>query len=195
MSGLAAAGTQRSSPSAVRQAGIVSPRLFHTGTHGPALAADFNNTTPGATTEIYVAEMLVHLPCFSTGAAIFNGSDVTDNVKIALYDATGQIIASTASTAGSGADAAQLVPWAWEFVTDKTTKTASVRPIELRAGTYFLAVDYAGTTSRFQTFVAGSFGAGKITGTVFATAFLTTSLTITPPVTFTTVLGPVISLY
>lgn len=175
--------------------GLVSPRCFHTGTQGAALAADFNNTTPGATTEIYVAEMQVFFPCVSTGAAIFNGSDVTDNVKIGLFDVTGQLIVSTASTAGSGTDAYQLVPWAWEFVTSKTTATAISGPIYLSPGTYFIGTDYAGTTSRFQTFAVGCFGAGKITGAVFATAMISTSLTITPPVTFTTILGPVVSLY
>lgn len=191
-----AAASQLTRPSA-RRYPLASPRLFHTGTHGPALAADFNNTTPGANTEIYVAEMLVHLPCFTRGAAIFNGSDVTDNVKIGLYDASGKIICSTASTAGSGTDAVQLVAWAWEFLTSPTTPTATAvtLPIELPAGTYYIGVDFASTTSRFQTFVAGSFGAGKITGAVFSTGMISTSLTIAPPTTFTTILGPVVSLY
>lgn len=139
--------------------------------------------------------MLVHLPCFSTGAAIFNGSDVTDNVKIGLYDAQGQIVASTLSTTGAGADAVQKVPWAYEFLTSKTLATAIVGPVELPAGTYFIGIDFASTTSRFQTFVAGSFGAGKISGAVFSTAMISTSLNIAPPTTFTTVLGPVVSLY
>lgn len=191
----AAAAAHRSSPTAIRQSGIASPRLFHTGTHGPALAADFNNTTPGATTEIYVAEMLVHLPCFTTGAAVFNGSDATDNQKVALYNRYGQIIAATADTQSSGTDSIQLLPWAKEFQTSLTAGTTITGPVEIPAGTYYLALDFDGTTSRFQTFVAGSFGAGKITGAVYATAFITTSLTITPPTTFTTILGPVISLY
>jgi uncharacterized membrane protein len=190
-----AAAPKLRNPVAVQSAVVASPRMFHTGTHGPALAADFNNTTPGANTEIYVAEMLVHLPCFSTGAAIFNGSDVTDAVKIGLYNKAGQLVCSTASTAGSGTDAVQKVAWAWEFLTSATTATAVTGPVELPAGTYYIGVDFASTTSRFQTFVAGSFGAGKITGAVYATAMISTSLTITPPTTFTTILGPVVSLY
>lgn len=174
---------------------IITARLFHTGSQGAALAADFNNTTPGATTEIYVAEMYVPAPSYWTGLSIFNGSDVTDNVKLGLYDSLGQIIASTASTAGSGADAYQRVPFAWEFITSLTAATAIVAPLILQSGTYFAAVDFAGTTSRFQTFSVGNFGAGKITGAVFATAMISTSLTLAVPTTFTTVLGPVISGY
>lgn len=191
----AAAAAKLSTPSAVRYSGRVSPRLFHTGSSPAQIAADFNNTTPGANTEIYVAEMLVSLPCFSTGASIFNGSDVTDNVKIGLYNSYGQIVCSTVSTAGSGTDAYQNVPWAYEFQTSKTALTAVTGPVELPAGTYFVGVDYASTTSRFQTFVVGSFGAGKISTTVFSTAMISTSLTIAPPTTFTTILGPVVSLY
>ena len=174
---------------------LISPRCIVSGTQGAALAADFNNTTPGATTEIYVSEMFVPVPVFATGLAVFNGSDVTDNVKLGIYDVTGQLIASTASTAGSGVDAYQRVAFAWEFQTSLTAATAITGPVFLSPGTYFVASDYAGTTSRFQTFAVGNFGAGKITGAVFSTAMISTSLTITPPTTFTTVLGPVISLY
>ncbi len=106
-----------------------------------------------------------------------------------------QIIAATAVTTSGTADTVHNIPWAKEFQTSRTAGTSVTGPIEIPAGTYFLAVDFASTTSRFQTFVAGSFGAGKIISAVYATAFITTSLTITPPVTFTTILGPVIALY
>lgn len=180
-------------PSRIRKA--VSPRCMCTGTQGAVASADFNNTTPGANTEIYVSEIMVPFPIASTGAAIFNGSDDTDNKKIAIYDVSGNIIASTAVTTTGTADTYQRMAWALEFITSATTGTAIVGPIYLDPGTYYLAVDYAATTSRFQTFVVGNFGAGKITSAVYATAFISTSLTIAPPTTFTTILGPVISLY
>lgn len=173
----------------------MSPRLCHTGSQGAVATADFNNTTPGANTEIYVAEMAILTPVFSTGAAIFNGSDDTDNKKIAIYDSNGTIIASTAVTTTGTVDVYQRIAWALEFRTVPGVGTAIIGSLRLDPGTYFLAVDFASTTSRFQTFVVGNFGAGKITSAVYATAFITTSLTIAPPVTFTTILGPVISLY
>lgn len=175
--------------------GTVSSRLFHTGTQGAALAADFNNTTPGATTEIYVAEMAVLWPCLTTGAAPFNGSDATDKTQVALFDVNGTILLSTADTQMSGTDAYQRIPWASEFITTPGTATAITKAVLLQPGTYYLAQNFNGTTSRFQTFAVGNFGAGKVTSAVYATAFHTTSLTLALPTTFTTVLGPVISLY
>lgn len=160
-----------------------SPRLCHTGGCPAAAAADFNNSTP-VITEIYLAEVFIPVAMTLTGIAHFNGSDVTDLVKSALFDAAGALIAKTAvaGTQASGTDAYQRVPF---------TATVTVDP-----GTYYVACMYNGTTSRFNTHVTGNFGAGKLTGHVFATAFDTTALTgLTMPTTFTTALGPVATLY
>jgi hypothetical protein len=166
-----------------------SPRMFHTGNQGAQLAADGNNSTP-VTTELYVAELFVPATCFATGIAVFNGSDVTDNVKVALYDSAGNLLRASASTAGSGVDSYQLVP----FATGPTGAAATTVVLPGPA-TYYVGTCYAGTTSRFNTFAVGSFGGGKITGLVFATNFASTALTITPPTTFTTALAPIASLY
>jgi hypothetical protein len=166
-----------------------SPRAFHTGNQGAQLAADGNNSTP-ATTELYVAEMYVPVTCLVTGVGVFNGSDTTDNVKIGLYDVNGVLLRATASTAGGTADSYQRIA----FATDGTGAAATTIVLP-GPGTYYIGTCYAGTTSRFNTFAVGNFGAGKITSLVFATNFASTALTITPPTTFTTALGPIVSLY
>jgi hypothetical protein len=167
-----------------------SPRVFHTGNQGAQLAADGNNSTPGATTELYVAEMFVACTCLVTGVAVFNGSDVTDNVKIGLYDSNGTLLRGTASTAGSGADSYQRVPFATDGAGAAATTILLPGP-----GTYYIGTCYAGTTSRFNTFAVGNFGAAALTGKVFATNFASTALTIAVPTTFTTAVGPIASLY
>lgn len=167
-----------------------SARCWNTGNQGAQLAADGNNSTPGATTELYVCEVYVGATCLVTGIAIFNGSDVTDNIKVGLYDANGVLLRASAATAGAGADSYQRIPFALDGANAAATTIVLPGP-----GTYYVASCYAGTTSRFNTFAVGNFGAGKITGLVYATNFATTALTITPPTTFTTALGPIASLY
>lgn len=168
-----------------------SPRNINTGAQGAQLAADGNNSTP-ATTELYVAEIFVPATVLVTGIAVFNGSDVTDNVKAGLYDVNGTLLRATASTAGSGADSYQRIAFATDGAGAAATTIVLPGP-----GTYYIGTCYAGTTSRFNTFAVGNFGAGKITSLVFATNFAAagTALTITPPTTFTTALGPIAGLY
>jgi hypothetical protein len=168
-----------------------SPRVLNTGNQGAQLAADGNNSTP-VSTELYVAEIFVPFTVTATGIAVFNGSDVTDNVKAAIYDVNGTLLRATASTAGSGTDAYQRVA----FATDGAGAAATTITLPGPA-TYYIATCYASNTSRFNTFAVGNFGAGKITSLVFATNFAAagTALTITPPTTFTTALGPIASLY
>lgn len=185
-------------PAATRSGGLdvgagyrPSPRCWNTGGQGAQLAADGNNSTP-VSTELYVAEIYVGATCLVTGIAVFNGSDVTDNVKVGLYDVNGNLLRATASTAGSGTDAYQRVPFATGPLGAAATTIVLPGP-----GTYFVATCYAAGTSRFNTFAVGNFGAGKLTALVFATNFAAagTALTITPPTTFTTALGPIAGLY
>lgn len=168
--------------------GTISPRLIHTG-GCPALdTAAGNNSTP-VITEIYVAEIFVPAPCYPTGISVFNGSDVTDSVKCGLYDVNGILLAATADTQCTPLDTYQRHPFA------TNASNGAFTSILLLPGTYYIGCIYDGTTSRFNTHAVGSFGAGKLTGHVYATAFNTTALTITPPTTFTTALGPIASLY
>lgn len=177
--------------------GSVSPRLIATGNSPAQLAADGNDSTPVAT-EIYLCELYVPAPVSVRGISVFNGSDVTDNIKAALYDANGVIIASTASTVGAGINAYQNVPFALLFTSVASAISGTSEAFTQRIldpGTYYIGVDYASNTSRYNTHAVGCFGAGKITSAVFATAMITTSLIVTPPVTFTTALGNIASLY
>lgn len=167
---------------------LVPARLFHTGGCPAVDSGAGNNSTP-VITEIYLAEVLVTLPCRVQGIAVFNGSDVTDSVKCGLYNSRGVLLAATADTQCANADTYQR----HAFATDGSNATFT--ELQLRPGTYYIGCIYDGTTSRFNTHAVGSFGAGKLTGHVYATAFNTTALTVTVPTTFTTALGPIASLY
>lgn len=169
-----------------------SARNINTGAQGAQLAADGNNSTP-VVTELYVAELYVPATVLTTGVGVFAGSVWSDNFKVGLYDAAGILLRATASTAGNTtADAYQRVAWATDGAGAAATTLVLIGP-----GTYFLGLCLDGTTSRYNTFAVGNFGAGKITGLVYATNFAAagTALTITPPTTFTTALGPMAGLY
>lgn len=172
---------------------FLSPRCFATGGNAAANAADFTNSTP-VITELYVAELALLGPVTTVGCSVFSGSVWSDNLKVGLYDANGVLLLATASTAGSTtADSYQNIAWATDFryVAAGATFASGA---QLDPGTYYLGVILDGTTSRLNTHTIGCFGAGKITGLVYAAALSTTALAITPPVTFTTALGPVASL-
>lgn len=168
---------------------IFSPRLIATGGNGALNTADGGNSTP-VITEIYMAELWVPAQISVTGIAVFAGSVWSDNFKAGLYEANGVLLAATASTAGSTtADVYQRAP----FATNGANATFSA--LTLTRGTYYIGLILDGTTSRYNTHVVGNFGAGKLTSHVYATAMNTTGLTVTPPTTFTTALGPIASLY
>lgn len=167
-----------------------SARMCHSGGAPAIISTDGINAAVAATTEMYVCEMFVPATCLVTGIAHFNGSNVTDDIKIGIYDSNGVLIRATAETQQVGADAYQLIP----FATGPAGAAATTVVLKGPA-TYFIGESYNGTTSTLQTFGTGSFGAGKLTGLVHATNFATTALTIAPPTTFTTLLGPLNSLY
>lgn len=153
-----------------------SPRNFAIGGLVPAVSTDFTDATP-VNTETYIGEVFVPVNCTVTGIAIFNGSNVTDNIIVALADASGAVVAQSVSTAGSGADSYQRVPFTGTY--------AAKGP-----ATYYILSQYAGGTSRYNAPPLGSFGASKKTGEVFGTF-----TTITPPTTFTANLCNIASLY
>lgn len=152
-------------------------RLVHTG-GAPNTSATAANTdqTPVAT-EVYIAEVIVIMPCTATGVAPYNGSAVSGNMKVGLANRAGTVVATSATTAASGTTAYQRVPF---------TATVALTP-----GIYYVLTFYDNNTQRATAWTAGSFGASKQTGQTYATGFTT----ITPPITFTTALGPVASLY
>jgi hypothetical protein len=155
----------------------VSPRNVAIGGLVPAVSTDFTDTAP-VTTEVYIGEIFVPCSMLVTGIAVFNGSDVTGNMRFGLANSGGTVIGSTASTAGSGTDAYQLIP-----LSTALTLTGPA--------TYFILGSYSSATARYNAPPLGSFGASKLTGQVYNT-FPTS---ITPPTTFTTNLCNIASLY
>lgn len=155
----------------------MSPRCVPLGGVMPAAAADGTDATPNIT-ETYIVEVAVPQPMLITGVALFNGSVAAGNIRAALYNKAGTSrLALTASTAMSGTDNYQRIPFASTY--------------QAKPGTYYVAVQYSDATARYNTHTIGSFGASKATGTVYGTL----PTTITPPTTFTTALGPMGSLY
>ena len=158
-------------------ASSASPRLIHTGAAPPSASTSGTDATP-VITEVYICEIFV--PCYTsfTGLANMNGSVASGNMKVGLADSTGAIVATSASTAISGTDAYQRVPF---------TATYNARG----PATYYALLFIDNTTARYNTHTFGNFGASKQTGQVYATGFTT----ITPPTTFTTALGPIMGAY
>ena len=154
-----------------------SGRLIATGGMPARVSTDGTDATP-VITEVYICEIFV--PCYTsfTGLANMNGSVASGNIKVGLADSTGAIVATSASTAMSGTDAYQRVPF---------TATYNARG----PATYYALLFIDNTTARYNTHTFGNFGASKQTGQVYATGFTT----ITPPTTFTTALGPIMSAY
>lgn len=152
-----------------------SPRCWHTGGNPASAAADFNDSTPNITEE-YLCEVYVPAPTTLTGISVFNGSDVTGNKTLNLRNAQGVVVANSASVAGSGTDAYQKYPF--------------TAPYRITPGTYYVGCQFSSATARYNTHVLGTFGAGKLTSQTYGTL-----VTAVMPVTFTTALGPVATLY
>lgn len=163
-----------------------SARLCHTGGE-PAIATTSGTDSTPVITEIYLAEIFVPATVLVTGVALFNGSAVTDGVKVGLFTQAGVLVATNATggagTVQAGTDAYQRIPF---------TGTVSVAGPQ----TYYVGIIFNGTTSRFNSHTVGNFGGGKLTGHVYATAMETTAITgLVMPTTFTTALAPIASLY
>lgn len=155
----------------------ISPRNWHTGGNPASAAADGTDATP-VNTEVYIAEVFVPANATLTGAAVFNGSVASGNLKVGLANSSGVVVATSASTTMSGTDAYQRVPFTGTY--------AAVGP-----ATYYVLEFVDNNTARINTHVVGNFGAAKQTGQTYSTGFTT----ITAPSTFTTALGPIASLY
>jgi hypothetical protein len=157
----------------------VAPRGLHTGGITATQTTDGNDTTP-ATTETYIAEIIVPANMTITGIAFFNGSAVgTDKLVGILFNSSGVVVANTAlaGTTATGTDAFQKI--------DLAATYAAKGP-----ATYYVGLQVNGTTYRFNSHILGVFGASKKTGETFGTP-----TTITAPTTFTTAQGPIASLY
>lgn len=155
-----------------------SPRSIHTGDQPAVATTDGTDATP-STTETYVSEVFVPCNMTITGVAVFNGSNVTGNVQVALATSAGAPIAAakSAATAGSGTDAYQRIPFA--------TPYAALGP-----ATYYIQVQYSSATARYNAHTVGNHGVLVQTGQVFGTL-----TSFTPPTTFVTAVGNIAGLY
>lgn len=183
---MAAAAPKPAGGFVVRRNTTLSPRMVHTGGE-PAIATTSGTDATPVITEIYLCEVYIPHACAVNGVAIFNGSAVTDDVKVGLYDESGTLLATNATggagTTQAGTDAYQRIPF-----------TAALQISGPK--TCYVGLIFDGTTSRFNTHTVGNFGAGKLTGHVYATAMETTATSgLAMPTTFTTALGPIASLY
>lgn len=151
------------------------PRTVYTGNVPVKASTDGTDTTP-VITETYIAEIEIPVGCRATGFANFNGSVASGNLKVILFNSAGTVIASSASTAMSGTDAFQRIPFS--------------APINLRPGQYFVGLQVNNTTARVNTHPIGNFAQFKKTGEVYGTA-----TAITPVSTFTAGVGPMGGLY
>lgn len=159
-------------------AGSAVPTVFHSGNAAPGTTTTGTDTTP-VVTETYICEVFVPVNCLLTGVSVLNGSAVAGNMQISLADSAGVPIAAaqTASTAASGTAAYQKVP----FVTPYAAKGPAK---------YFILLQNNNVANRYRSHILGNFGASKKTAEVYGTF-----TAVTPPVTFTTGLGPIADLY
>lgn len=155
-----------------------SPRMIHTGAVPAVATTDGTDATP-VTTETYCSEVFVPCNMTITGVALFNGSNVTGNVTVGLADSTGAPIAAakSATTAGSGTDAYQRVPFAAPY--------AAKGP-----ATYYIQVQYDSGTARYNAHTLGNHSVQKQTSQVYGTF-----TSFTPAGTFTTAIGNIAGLY
>ena len=177
--------------------GSISPRCIHTGVTGAHNTADGTEVAVSLTA-MFTAELLAPAPSWSTGVAVFNGTRADAwTERAALYNSTGQIIARTSAVAVATSDIYLNLPWSHEFVSVPGTATALAGRLYLPAGTYYIGVNASvigGGSNKHNCVTVGAHGTANIT-IVAATAFDTTSLTITPPSAFVTNVGCHASLY
>lgn len=152
-------------------------RVNHSGGRAPASGTDGTDKTP-VVTEFYICEIQLPVAMSMTGLALLNGSAVAGNIKVGLASAAGAILASSASTAQSGTNVYQRVPF-------------TGGPFILPPGTYYALAFFDNTGARCRAQAFGNFGADKKTGQVYGTGFTT----ITPPTTFTADEGPIMGTY
>jgi len=159
-----------------------SPRNVHTG-GAPAKISTEGTDLAVVVTELYVAEVFIPANCTVTGVAVMWGSATNGNAKVMLFNSSGTRVAISASTDVSAYTAdsyGSLIPFSSTY--------AAVGP-----ATYYVGVICDDNTNKVNTHILGAFGAGKITGLVYATESGYASITV--PTTFTTGLGPIASLY
>jgi hypothetical protein len=134
--------------------GPVDKTMLAPGGFGNAFGNVFFPPYIGATTDtasaalrMYYAEVHVPWPVTVTGIAVANGSAPAGNLQTALYDASGNRLALSASVAQAGVLGRQKVPFS--------------APVDIPQGTYFIAV---ATTSTGKLMTSQFMGAGGFVG-------------------------------
>lgn len=153
-----------------------SVSVFSTGS-APAMTTTTGTDTTPVVTETYVARVFIPANTTLTGIALLNGSAVAGNVVVGLYNAEGQPVAQSASTAQAGTAAYQSIPFATPYQAQGP-------------GLFFVGVQFNNVAARFRTHILGVFTAFKKTGETFGTL-----TTLTSPNSFTTGQGPIASTY
>jgi len=172
---------------------------FTAGTYGPAVVTnipignvaltglDGNGTALGTAFNTAITEIFVPHWNTWTGAALLNGTGLTDTYVYWLWNTEGDLLANTA-LAGGGPGSASVF-----------SKLAFSVPITLSPGRYFVGFTASGTTATPRRVVAAMGAEPRCsviaTITSFAAAATTFATAITVPTTFTTAQAPIMQLY
>jgi hypothetical protein len=177
-------------PSAPIEAGFFGPAVVTNIPIGNVVltSLDTGGTALGAAWRTAITEIWVPHWNTWTGAAVLNGTGLTDAVVYYLWNTEGELISNTAiaGTAAGSASVFQKIAWAV--------------PVTLIPGRYFLGFQAAGVTSTPRRVIA-AWGAEPrcaeiATVTSFAAALLSfQTARITVPTTFTTAIAPIMQLY
>jgi len=154
-------------------------RIPSPNTGGTAYTAINTNGTTLAATTMYCSEIDLPANKLVTGLGVLNGTTATtDNHLVALYDATGNLLANSAvaGVLASGASTYQNISF--------TTSYYLVGPAQ-----YFGCLQTNGTTGTVRMIVTGTQDTFLTKG-VTSITFGTIPATFTVPTTFTTAVGP-----
>lgn len=165
--GVVAAGGFSASPRNIASCGV------------PPVASTSGTDAVPVATETYNVEVFVPANMTVTGVAIMNGSVAADNMTVGLASSAGAPIAAakSATTALSGTDALQRVPFASPY--------AAVGP-----ATYFIQFQMDGTTGRYNAHPFGNCGVLVQTAQTYGVF-----ASFTAPTTFVADEGPMAFLY
>lgn len=154
-------------------------------TGGTAYTAINTNGTTLAATTMYCSEIDLPFNKLLTGLAVLNGTTAagTDKHLVALYDATGNLIANSAVAGASTSGASTYQTYAF------ITSYYAVGPAQ-----YFGCLQTNGTTDTVRMIVTGTQDTFLTKG-VTAMTFGTVPATFTVPTTFTTAVGPYWAFY
>lgn len=152
----------------------------------PATTTTGTNSTPADGTQA-VTSVFVPVNSKITGIAyLIGGTGGTNKCYAVLYDAAGNVLGNSSVTSGGA-----TVGTASTFQTLALTAAINI----VGPALYYVGVSINGTTARICTIVAGT-QSGVYTGTAAQThGTSVTVAAITPPVTFTTNVGPYVYLY